>query len=109
MKSALGVLMLIAISSVALANETLNDMAANPSCDGVLTRAAQQCDSETKLEILGGCLAGPAKPGVHIHVALEMARVSLESGNHEGTARYLDLLGAMLESDLNYTRTKGSL
>jgi len=74
-------------------------MPANPPCDDVLTRAAEQSEPETKLELLGGCLAAPAKPGVHIHIAVEMARISLQSENHEDVSRYLDLLREMLELD----------
>lgn len=80
-------------------------MPANPPCDDVLTRAAQQSEPGAMLELLGGCLAAPAKPGVHIHVAVEMARIALQSGDREDTARYLDLLRNMLESDLRSTST----
>lgn len=68
-------------------------------CDQVFTQAAMSPSVELALERLGGCLAAPAAPGVHARVAVEMARLSLQNGAYEDVARYLDILGMMLEPD----------
>lgn len=36
---------------------------------------------------------------MHARVAVEMARLSLQNGAYEDVARYLDILGMMLEPD----------
>ncbi len=68
-------------------------------CDQVFSQAAISPSPELALERLGGCLAAPAEPHVHARVAVEMARLSLQNGNYEDVARYLDILSLLLEAE----------
>lgn len=70
---------------------------ANNACDKVLERAAHEQKPEAALSVLGACLAGSAPSKVHQQVALEMADISLRTGDTEAALRYLDILRMMLE------------
>ncbi len=77
---------------------------ANAACDKVLERAANEKTPEAALSVLGACLAGPASLKVHQQVALEMADISLRTGDTEAALRYLDILRMMLEdADTNHS------
>lgn len=76
---------------------------ANDVCDKVLKRAANEKKPEAALSVLGACLAGPAPSKIHQQVALEMANISLRTGDTEAALRYLDILRIMLEDmDTNH-------
>lgn len=71
---------------------------ANDPCDDVLSRAALHPEAGQALELLGGCLAARAEPRVHERVALEMALISLHTGERDAAVRYLDLLREMFDA-----------
>jgi len=68
----------------------------NP-CHDVINRAANEKQPDEALTLLGGCLAGPAPLQIHQRVVVEMADLSLRSGDVEMTLRYLETLREMLK------------
>ena len=74
---------------------------ADNTCHRILERAANEKDPSEALTLLGSCLASRASPTIHQRVALEMADISLRSGDTEDAQRYLGILRVMLENETN--------
>lgn len=85
-------LIVLAMSTYAHADDT---------CHRILERAANEKKPSEALTLLGSCLATKASPRTHQRVALEMADISLRSGDTEGSLRYLEILRVMLANEKN--------